>query len=555
MELNPILACDGYKAGHILQYPEGLTKAYDNMTPRNNKHFKTPVFEGAGSPVLWVGMQSLVVEWLSENYTKNFFDQPRNKGVRQYKNFCDAYLGKDFVPVDHVAALWDLRYLPIEVKTVPEGLLVDIKTPAMTIQNTHPDFAWLVGHLETLISDELWPVATAATTALNYRLLVEQWAEKTCDNKYHLPWQCHDFSARGLEGMMAASLVGLGHLSCFSGTDTIPAILRINEYYGDNYADIAGSVTATEHSVMCMGTKEGEEETYRRLMQDVRPDGIISIVSDTWNFWNVLNNILHNLKDIILSREGKVVIRPDSGIPEHIIAGYRIETFPSRKVMLNSSFNVLTEVVYLTDEDVYLRIEGISTNVGHNEYTEISKSEAIGSIEVLWNLFGGEINSKGYKTLDPHIGLIYGDSITLDRAQDILKRLEEKGFASSNVVLGVGSFTYQMVTRDTFGFAIKATWGEVNGEYREIFKDPITDDGTKKSHKGLIQHFINSDGIVTFKDQVSPEDEAQTDLVTVFKNHSTNRVSWADVRNNVEQQVQLILSGKSPYSARLSKLF
>lgn len=554
MELNPILACDGYKAGHILQYPVGLTKAYDNMTPRSNKHFKTPVFDGAGSPVLWVGMQSLVLEWLRENYGKNFFGQPRHKVVRQYKNFCDAYLGKDFVPVDHVAALWDLQYLPIEVKTVPEGLLVDIKTPAMTIQNTHKDFAWLVGHLETLISDELWPVATAATTAFNYRLLVEQWAEKTCDNKYHLPWQCHDFSARGLEGMMAASLVGLGHLSCFSGTDTIPAILRINEYYGDEYANIAGSVTATEHSVMCMGTKEGEPETYRRLIQDVRPDGIISIVSDTWNYWNVLNNILRDLKDIIMSREGKVVIRPDSGKPEHIIAGYRIEAFPSREIMLNSSRHNTTEVVYLTDEKVYLRIDE-SSIVGHDEYTEISQSEALGSIEILWKIFGGEVNSKGYITLDPHIGLIYGDSITLDRAQDILKRLEEKGFASSNVVLGVGSYTYQMVTRDTFGFAIKATWGEVDGEYREIFKDPITDDGTKKSHKGLIQHFIDDNGIVTFKDQVSPEEEAQTDLVTVFKNGMADRVSWADVRNNVEQQVQLILSGKSPYSARLSKLF
>jgi nicotinamide phosphoribosyltransferase len=278
---------------------------------------------------------------------------------------------------------------------------------------------------------------------------------------------------RGMAGLEAATFSSAGHLLSFSGTDTIPTIDFLEKYYNaDSDKElIGGSVAATEHSVMCMGTNEGEQETFKRLITEVYPNGIVSIVSDTWDLWKVLTVYLPNLKDEVLAREGKVVIRPDSGDPVDIICG--------------------------------------NPN-GENE------AERKGVIELLWDIFGGLENSKGFKELDSHIGAIYGDSITLERATQICERLKLKGFASTNVVLGIGSFTYQYNTRDTFGFAMKATYGEVDGNGREIYKDPITDDGTKKSAKGLMKIELEN-GKYKLVDQVSWEEEQQGELKMVFK--------------------------------------
>ena len=183
------------------------------------------------------------------------------------------------------------------------------------------------------------------------------------------------------------------------------------------------------------------------------------------------DGLFAQLKQEVLQRNGKLVIRPDSGDPVKIICG---------NPEANNPF------------------------------------ERKGVIELLWDLFGGSINRKGYKELDPHIGAIYGDSITLDRAERICRGLKEKGFASSNVVLGIGSFTYQYNTRDTFGFAMKATYGEINGTGRTIYKDPITDDGTKKSARGLIKIEKTPDRYQLI-DQVSWEEEAQGELREVFR--------------------------------------
>ncbi len=288
-----------------------------------------------------------------------------------------------------------------------------------------------------------------------------------------MDWQAHDFSMRGMAGIEAAVISAAGHLLSFTGTDTIPAIDFLEEYYNANSDAtlIGGSVAATEHSVMCMGTTEGEYDTFKRLICEVYPKGIVSIVSDTWDLWKVLTDYLPRLKDEIVSREGKVVVRPDSGDPIHILCGN-----PNGK----------------------------------------TEQERKGVVELLWDTFGGTTNAKGYKELVPQIGAIYGDSITIDRATQICEELKKKGFASTNVVLGIGSFTYQYNTRDTFGFAMKATYGEVNGEGRAIFKDPITDDGTKKSAKGLMKIDL-VDGNYTLTDNVSWNEEQQGEMKEVFR--------------------------------------
>jgi nicotinamide phosphoribosyltransferase len=225
-----------------------------------------------------------------------------------------------------------------------------------------------------------------------------------------------------------------------------------------------------------MGEKESEIQTFKRLITELYPNGIVSIVSDTWDFWKVMTEYLPALKDDILARNGRVVIRPDSGDPVKIICGDE-ET--------SSSF--------------------------------LTEAQVKGAYELLWDTFGGKINAKGYKELDSHVGLIYGDSITLPRQDRILRLLEGKGFSPSNLVLGIGSFTYEYVTRDTFGFAMKATWGQVNGVAKDIFKNPKTDSGFKKSAKGLLMVY-NDGGILKLKDQCTPEEEKMGLLEIVFEN-------------------------------------
>lgn len=480
MKPNPLLAIDFYKADHRRQYPQGTNFIYSNFTPRSFKRYK-----GKSDKLVWVGLQVFIKDFLIDNWNNGFFNQPKEKVVGQYKTFMDSTLGPDSIPVDHIEALHDLGYLPIQIKALPEGTLVPAKVPVLTICNTIPEFYWLVNYLETVMSAELWKISTNATIAYEYRKVFDEFAEKTGADKDFVLFQGHDFSARGLSNREDQYKTQISHLFSFAGTDTCLAIQGAADFYNADYIKelVGTSVPATEHSVMAMGEKESEISTFRRLITELYPSGIVSIVSDTWDFWKVISEYTVELKDEILNRQpnalglAKVVFRPDSGNPVDIICGTYSQPSTS----------------------------------------ELSTMQEQGAIEILWNIFGGTINDKGYKVLNPRVGLIYGDSITLERQREILTRLEAKGFCSSNIVLGIGSYTYQYNTRDTFGFAMKATYGEVKGVSREIFKDPITDDGTKKSARGLLQ-VDEVDGTLILQDQCTPEQEAGGLLQPVFKN-------------------------------------
>lgn len=465
--MNPLLLTDGYKADHRRQYPEGTTLVYSNWTPRKSR------LENV-EEIVFFGLQYFIKKYILDDFDRYFFSRPKDEVVARYARRINNYLGENQVGTAHIAALHELGYIPMVFKALPEGALVPLRVPMFTMYNTRPEFFWLTNYFETLLSAVIWMPCNSATIARQYKKLLASYADKTSSVPDFVNWQGHDFSMRGMAGIEAAVTSAAGHLLSFTGTDTIPAIDFLEEYYNadsDNEL-VGGSVAATEHSVMCMGTNEGEFETFRRLVCDVYPKGIVSIVSDTWDLWKVLTDYLPRLTEEILAREGKVVIRPDSGDPVDILCGN-----PDGK----------------------------------------SDQERKGVVELLWDVFGGTVNDKGYKELDPHIGAIYGDSINLGRAERICKRLEEKGFASTNVVLGIGSFTYQYNTRDTFGFAMKATYGEVNGEAREIFKDPVTDDGTKKSARGLIKIIIDNNQYALV-DRVSPEEEQTGELKEVFRN-------------------------------------
>lgn len=511
--LDPIHAIDFYKSGHIYQFPDGTEMTFSNGTPRSNKLFKSHLPKKG--VVVW-GMQGFLT-WFHELFDEAFFERPKDKVLKKYARRMNKVLGKGRVGIEHIAALHDLGYLPIEVRALPEGTLCPYGVPMYTVYNTLSEFFWLTNYLETVFSSEIWKPMTNATIALHYKALMVKAAIATGVPADHpmLDYQGHDFSFRGMSGWHDAASSGSGHLVFFKGTDTNPAIDFVEEYYGvDEDYDVAGSVAATEHAVMCMGTKDGEYETFRRLVQDVYPDGIVSIVSDAWDFWQVIDDYLPRLKDIIMARPGKVVIRPDSGDPVHIVSGYRIEWFYDRASLDSNSVSTGTEVIHLGESDTYHLItgEGSINSMMGDPANIISRSEARGAVHRLFEIFGGGLTESGYILLDDHIGLIYGDSITLERADEIFKRLKENGYASLNCVMGIGSYTYQMNTRDSTGTAVKATAGKVNGEYREIFKEPKTDvGGTKKSARGFLKVIKGEDGKlvlvdrITF-DQVSDED-------------------------------------------------
>lgn len=483
--MNPLLLTDGYKVDHRRQYPTGTTLVYSNWTPRKSR------LEGVDE-VVFFGLQYFIKKYILEDFENHFFKQPKEKVLAQYERRINNYLGENQVGTKHIADLHDLGYIPMVIKALPEGAIIPMKVPMFTMYNTLPDFFWLTNYFETLVSAMVWMPCTSATLARQYRLILDKFANETSSAPEFVDWQGHDFSMRGMAGIEASLISAMGHLTSFTGTDTIPAIELLEDYYGaDSDRElIGGSVSATEHSVMCMGTIEDEIGTFRRLICEVYPKGIVSIVSDTWDLWKVLTNYLPQLKEEILGREGKVVIRPDSGDPVDIICGN-----PNGK----------------TDH------------------------ERKGVVELLWETFGGQTNEKGFKELDPHIGAIYGDSITTARATQICERLKAKGFASTNVVLGIGSYTYQYNTRDTFGFAMKATYGEVNGVGREIFKAPITDDGTKKSAKGLMK-VEKSNGVYTLRDQVSWEEEQEGELKEIFRDGKLLiDQSLAEIRERVKE--------------------
>lgn len=518
--LNPFLQADFYKTGHPFQYPKGTNKILANFTPRSAR--LAPVLpELFDEKIVWFGLQGFIKEILIGLFNREFFGKPATTAVRQYQRRVDNALGKGAVTVDHLQALHDLGYLPLEIRSVPEGARVDIRVPPVTFINTRPEFAWLVTYIETLFSCESWKPSTVATIAFEYRKLLTYFAQLTGSPMAFVDWQGHDFSMRGMAGLYDARKCGAGHLLSFTGTDTIPAIDYLEDLYNaDSDRElIGGSVPATEHSVMCLGSKEGEIETIRRLVKQVYPAGIVSVVSDTWDFWQVVTDFAAALKSEIMSRQpdalgnAKVVFRPDSGDPVKILTGYFCTDVPD--VQDRAALQAAQAAGFEAVRDA---ATGTYWLLGEDACAQqtLREPEVKGAVQCLWDTFGGDETDRGYKLLDPHVGLIYGDSITLTRARDILVRLERKGFASGNVVLGIGSYTYQYLTRDTFGWALKATYAEVNGEPQELVKDPVTDSGVKKSAKGLLRVDETPDGYV-LHDQQTPEQAAGGALAPVFR--------------------------------------
>lgn len=478
-KLQPLHATDSYKLGHRPQYPQGTTRVYSNLTPRSDARFDAPSWLHDGKMV-WYGLQG---GWkqITELWNENFFGESRQRVVRDYINRTGPFIGGSEMDTNHIEALHELGYLPIRLKALPEGSRVPMRVPVLTSINTEDDFGWITNYLETWLSNETWKPTTVATIAAAFRKLLEYYAEVTGAPKEFVLWQGHDFSCRGMSGMMDSAASGSGHLASFFGTDTLSALDWIEWAYGKGKF-LGGSVPATEHSVMTMGGPEGELALMKRIITEVNPTGVVSMVSDSYDFWEIMTGGVGTLKADILARKpdalgfAKVVFRPDSGDPVLILTG----------------------------------------QAEPGSHTDSMTPAQKGSTQCLWDVFGGTTTSKGYRTLDSHVGQIYGDSITLHRAWEILSRQRFNGFSSANQVFGIGSYTYNCLTRDVFGLAMKATYGVVNGEGREIYKDPKTGDGMKKSARGLLRVDL-IDGKYVLKDRCTAEEEAGGELQTIWE--------------------------------------
>ena len=512
-----ILLTDGYKLGHHFQYPKGTEMVYSNWTPRSCKYFP----EASEGSVVF-GIQYLVKEYLIKQFNENFFNLPKEQAIKEFHDRVDNFVGISNVGIKHIEALYDLGYLPIEIKALPEGSVCPIRVPMMTIKNTLPEFFWLTNYLETLISSVLWLPCTSATSARLYKKELKRHAKRTSfPGDVNIGFACHDFSMRGMAGIEAAIVSGMAHMTSFCGSETIPAIRAVEEYYNADSSKelVAATVPATEHSVMCAGGKEDELETFRRLICEVYPNGIVSIVSDTWDFWQVVEDFLPKLKKEIMARDGRVVIRPDSGDPVDIICGLRT----------NPHFN--TRIV---EGHYYCCYAPFDID---SEYVEISEGQYYGAYYMLGKTFGWNTTDTGFRYPSTKIGLLYGDSITLERQKQIYLRLEGAGMAACNLVLGVGSFTYQFKSRDSLGFAVKATACKINGELKEIFKQPKTDDGTKNSLKGLIAIY-EENGTYVAKDCVSEAEEMEGALEPVFVNGSLVKdYSLSEIRERIDASI------------------
>lgn len=510
MKLRAYNIVDGYKFDHRRQYVPGTELVYSNFTCRSTSLAALlPDWDGK---TVFFGMQGLCKWLLIDLWNETFFQKPKEEVCAYYARRIRNYLGRNAaekIGVAHMEALHDLGYLPIEIKALPEGSRVNVKVPPFTIKSSNPDFFWLTNYLEDQLSNGIWKSIRNSTVAYEYRRLLDRYSELTGSPIAAVPIEGHDFALRGL-GSPYDVASQAGHLLSFVGTDTVASIDFLEDYYNaDSDKECVGiSVPATEHSVACAGILSadpksdayaearnvlaaysktpddpkliGEYLLIKRLITEVYPDGIVSLVSDTFDFFRTITEIVPALKDVIMNRApdalgfAKVVFRPDSGDPVKVIAG--------------------------------------------NPDAPVGSPEYRGAVECLWDIFGGTTTSTGHKLLDSHVGLIYGDSITLSRCQAILEGQHRKGFASANCVFGIGSFTYQFATRDSHGCAMKATFARINGVDQVLYKDPATDQGKlKKSACGLLRVEKEGDDFVLY-DMQTWEQEGQGALRTVFLN-------------------------------------
>lgn len=447
MSKNIILNCDSYKVTHPKQYPEGMTYMHSYIESRGGLYGYTKFF----------GLQYYLKEYLSRKITKEMVDEAQEIFDLHRVPFDRS--GWDYI-VDELDG-----NLPLRIRAVPEGAIIPNHNVLVTIESTDKNVPWIVSWLEPLIL-KVWYTTTVATYSYKTKQIIKYFLDKTSDNtKEELPFKFHDFGYRGSSSEETAGLGGLAHLTNFKGTDNINALEFGRNYYNEKIAGF--SIPAAEHSTITSWGQDHEKDAFENIL-DKFPTGLVSIVSDSYNFFNAVETIIcKELKEKIKKRNGMLVVRPDSG-------------------------DAITNILF--------------------------------ALEKLEKAFGVTINSKGYKVLNK-VRIIQGDSVYEDTTWDILKCLMNNGYSAENIALGCGGSLLQgnehsSINRDTHKFAMKCSCIKIGNKLIDVFKNPITDRG-KVSKKGRLDLIKDNRGNyitvnISYLDMKTYHPNTQ--LKTVFEN-------------------------------------
>ncbi|MEC7118935.1 MAG: nicotinate phosphoribosyltransferase [Pseudomonadota bacterium] len=393
---------------------------------------------GVFEQTVFFGLQAYLLEYLSKPITQQDIDE------------ADLLLTAHGVPFYRAGWQYILdQYqgrLPIQIEAVPEGMRVPCQNAVVQVINTDPACYWLTSFLETALLRAVWYPSTVATQSWQCREIIRAAMEKSCDSLDGLPFKLHDFGARGVSSQESAALGGLAHLVNFAGTDTLSALIAASRWYGMRQPDqVAGfSIPAAEHSTMTSWGRAGEVDAYRNMLKQFGGAGkLVAVVSDSYDLWHAIDALWGDvLRDDIRQMGGTLLIRPDSGDPVKVVR------------------------------------------------------EALQRLAVR---FGTHLNQKGYKVLPDCVRLIQGDGINPVSLQHILDAVLAAGFSVDNLAFGMGGGLLQQVDRDTLGWAMKASSANVAGEWRDVYKDPITS-RSKRSKRGRLALVEGEHGLETIRE-------------------------------------------------------
>ena len=436
LDFNPenlILKSDSYKINHWEMLPAGSNYLYSYVESRGSDQWTVRGVNQGYTTTVWFGLQAILKRHFSGRLTM--------KDVDEAEELVELHMGPGIfnrTGWETIVTKFKGR-LPLRIRALKEGTVVPTGNVMMTVENTHPDFAWLVSYFEPMFL-QVWYPTTVASVSYSIRQVVEQAFKDTVDDGTDSCFKLHDFGFRGVSSVESARIGGAAHLIAgWKGTDTIQAIIELKQHYGVKKGEMpAFSVRATEHSVVCANSDADSRDDYAALEMAVqlleKHGGIVACVGDTYSIRRFAEWVSSDpIKTRIMNSGGTFVLRPDSGNPLEIPV------------------------------------------------------EIIG---ILMAGFGYTTNSKGYKVLPSCIRVLQGDGINESSIRGIYDNMFKLMYSADNIVFGMGGALLQHCDRDWFKFAMKASALCVDGEWRDLYKDPDTD-SVKRSKKGRV---------VTFKD-------------------------------------------------------